>query len=373
MGQGITLFSQLQAVLPWWALRRAVVQLHGDYKVHRATCRSQVLVLLLALLLGRRSLRDIEKGLSRRQAYLARFGVGSLDHNTLAHAHRHRPAAVVEALFTALLQQAQAAAPRQALALGGKRFTLDATEIRVSSTLFEWARCTPQQAGVKLHLFLDHDGLLPCRVEFATLKDSELHLARQRTYAPGSVLCFDRGYFDTAWFRTLTAQGVVFVTRLPPRPLYEVLEERVRKADSPVLADEMIRFTSPACRRQYAGRLRLLTYYDAAGDRILHFLTNQPTWDGETVCQIYKDRWQIELFFKWLKQNLHLTRFYGRSENAVRWQVLVALCLYVLLARLKFQQALSSSLRDLHGQLGLYLFDPLPLADFWNGFSPSPT
>jgi hypothetical protein len=364
MGQGITLFRQLQALLPWGAMERAVARLDGDYKVHRATCRSHSLVLLLAMLLKRQSLRDIEQGLRGRQSYLAYFGVGSLDHNTLSHANRHRPAAVAEALFAALLDQAQAAAPRHPGRFGGKHYTLDATVIQVSATLWEWARCAPDEAGIKLHVFLDHDGLVPCLVEFATLKDSELKLARQRTYAKGSLLCFDRGYFDSAWFEQLTAHGVHFVTRLGSQPVYQVLREQAASGAG-VLADQRIRLCGCKTRHKSRTPLRLITYYDAVGDRILQFLTNLMTETAATICRIYKDRWQIELFFKWLKQNLKLTHLYGRSENAVRWQVLMALSLYLLLALLKFQNGLNLSLRDLHNRISLYLFDPVTFSDLW--------
>jgi hypothetical protein len=372
MGQGITLFGQVQARLPWAAFNRSVARCAGDYKVHRATCRSHFLVLLLAMLLGRHSLRDIEKGLRRRQRYLAAFGVGSLDHNTLSHANRHRPAEPAEALFAASLQQATATAPGHPGRFRGKHYTLDATEIQVSATLFEWARCTPGESGIKLHLFLDHDGLLPCLVEFATLRDSELKLARRRSYAPGSVLCFDRGYFDSEWLEQLCTGDVRFVTRLPAYVRYEVLTERRVRGEG-VLDDQRIRFAGPKTGGRCARPLRLITYYDAAGDRILQFLTNQLMWSAATIAAIYKARWQIELFFKWLKQNLKLTHFYGRSENAVRWQVLVALSLYLLLAHWKFHYGWASSLRDLLGNLGLYLFERLPLTALGTLDDLSPT
>jgi len=371
MGQGITLFRQLQALLPWSALDDAVDRFSGDYKVHRATCRSHFLVLLTALLLARQSLRDIEKGLRGRHAYLSHWGVGSLDHNTLSHANRHRPAAVAEAMFTALLKKAQAVAPRHPGRFRGRHYTLDATEIRVSATLYAWARCAPDESGVKLHIFLDHHGPLPCLIEFATLRDSELALARRRTYVPGSVLCFDRGYFDSAWFQRLTDDGVLFVTRLPAYARYDVVAERPRVGND-VLDDQIIRFAGPTTRGRCSRRLRLVTSYDAAGDRILQFVTNQMTWTATTICQIYKARWQIELFFKWLKQNLRITHLYGRSENAVRWQIFVALCLYLLLAILRFQNDPDLSLRDLLAALGLYLFDPVP-ADLARLFNTTST
>lgn len=366
MGQGITLFRQVQAGLPWAEFDRKVLETQGDYKVHRATCRSHFLVLLLAMLLKRQSLRDIEKGLRGRQGYLMQFGVGSLDRSTLSHASRHRPADAVEAMFRALLQRAEAAAPGHPGRYGGKHYTLDATEIRVSAKLVEWACCTPEKSGIKLHLFLDHDGLVPCLVEFATLRDSELRMARRRTYARGDLLCFDRGYFDSAWFQSLTERGVRFVSRLPEYARYTVVKERRAKGDG-VLDDQLIRFSGPTTGRRCGLTLRLITYYDAKENRILRFVTNQLTWAAATIARIYKDRWQIELFFKWLKQNLKLTHLYGRSENAIRWQVLTALCLYLWLAIIRFQNQTDLSLRDLYACLSLYLFDPVMLPDLLNG------
>jgi hypothetical protein len=363
MGQGITLFAQLQARLPWSALDRAVAALAGDYKVQRATCRSHFLVLLLAMLRRQHSLRHIETGLSGRRRYLAAFGVGSVDRSTISHANRCRPAAVAEAMYQALLRRTQAVAPGDRFR--GKRITLDATVVQVSATLFEWARCAPEESGIKLHLFLDHNGLLPCWVEFGTLRNSELEWARRRTYAPGTVLCFDQGYFDTAWLAALQRQGVTFVTRLPPRPVYDVVRERA-VGDAPgVLADEIVRFRSRICRRQYPRPLRLVTFCDPLTGNLLWFLTNQMTWSAATVCRVYKDRWQIELFFKWLKQHVNLTHFYGRDENAVRWQVLVALCLYLLLAGLKFEHGGDRSLCDWLRALDHYLFDHRTLENLW--------
>ena len=365
MGQGITLFRQLQALLPWAALTKSVARMQGDYKVHVATCRSHFLVLLVAMLRRQRSLRDIEHGLSGRQRYLSQFGVGSVDRSTLSHANRHRPAAVAEAMFLELLRRTRAVAPRHPFRFRGKLYTLDATEIPVSATLFEWARCAPDESGIKLHLFLDHDGRLPCLVEFGTWRDSELVMARRRSYAPGSVLCFDRGYFDSAWFGQLTRQGVVFVTRLPAYVRYEVVREGNADPARGVLADQVIRFTGTTSRR-CAVTLRLITYYDAVRETTLLFLTNQKTWAAATIAEVYRDRWQIELFFKWIKQNLKITHFYGRHEQAVRWQVLVALCLYLLLALLKFQNRSAWSLRELHRRLDQYLFDPLSLQNLFD-------
>jgi hypothetical protein len=365
MGKGTTLFAQLQGQLPWAAFDRAVAAVQGDRKVHVATCRSHFLVLLLAMLGRQHSLRRIERGLAGRQSYLSRFGIGSVDRSTVSHANRHRPAAAAEAMYGDLLRRVQAVAPGHPFRFRRKLTTMDATELQVSHVLFEWARCAPDESGIKLHVFLDHNGLVPSLVEFGTFKTSELKLARRRTYTRGSVLCFDQGYFDTAWFRQLTEQGVTFVTRLPPRPVYTVLQERPLPADSNVLADQVIRFTSDTCRHQYPGRLRLVTFCDGATGNLLWFLTNQMTWSALTIAAVYKARWEIELFFKWLKQHLRLTHLLGREAEAVRWQVLVALCLYLLLARIKFQTNLTGSLGELFHVFSAYLFDPVTPKILW--------
>jgi hypothetical protein len=363
MGKGTTLLGQLQAQLPWVALARAVDHLGGDHKVHLATCRSHFLVMTLAMLLRQPSLRRIEGSLAGRLRYLAHFGIGSVDRSSVSYANRHRPAEAAEAMYHELLRRCQAAAVRHAFPFHHTVWTLDATVIQVSSVLYEWARCAPDESGIKLHLFLDQAGLLPVIVEFGTLRDSERAMAKRRHYRRGTVLCFDRGYFDSAWFRELTEQGVVFVTRLPANIRITVLTNRKVPPGSGVIADQLIRLSGKIAGPRCSRVLRLVTFADPQRQKTLSFLTNQLTWSALTICQVYKSRWQIELFFKWLKQTLKLSHLYGRTENAVRWQVLTALCLYLLLWHLKQRTARGWTLSELHARLDHYLFDPVTLPE----------
>jgi putative transposase len=357
MGKGITLLRDMQGLIPWKVLDAAVAAVDGDRWVHKATCRSHFLCLLLGLFLHRSSLRAIEWGLQHRLTYLAQFGLGSVDRSTISHANEHRPCAVIEPLFEALLAAAHQAAPSHGFPFPAPLYTLDATVIWVCEALYPWARHAEGQAAVKLHLTLDHRGLLPCVVDLTKMDQSELCRARQRTYEPGSVLCFDRGYFDSEWFQRLTDQGVFFVTRLPSYARYDVLSERPVEPGGPVEADQIIRFAG--CKTRYKCRrwLRLVTVRDPASGKVWRLLTNQMTWSAEIISEIYKARWQIELFFKWLKQHLKVTSFYGRSENAVRWQLLTALCLYLLLALIKFRHGWQGSLYELQQILESHLFD----------------
>lgn len=363
MSQGITLFSQLQALLPAREFARAVAERAGDYKVHRATCWSHAQCLMLGLLLRSRSLRDMHTALHSRRTYLRRFGVGSVDRSTISHANAHRPSAVMDALFQALLLKAQAGAPRHPFRFRGKLISLDATVIHLSTTLFAWARSARTDCGIKLHVHYNHAGGLPERVEIKTVRDSELRLAQQQAYPAGTVLVIDRGYFDSAWWGQLTRAKVVFVTRLPANVLYRVLQRCPVAPDCGVISDERIRFCGRTSQRGCPQRLRLIRYHDPVTDRPLAFLTNQLQWSALTVCRLYKARWQIELFFKWLKQNLKVKTFYGRSENAVHWQLMAALCLYLLLAMLKFRHRFAGNLITLQRLLDQHLYEPVTLDD----------
>jgi putative transposase len=368
MGKGITLLRDMQGLIPWKVLDAAVAAVDGDRWVHKATCRSHFLCLLLGLCLHRASLRAIEWGLQHRLTYLSRFGLGSVDRSTISHANEHRPAAVLEPLFKALLAEAQGTAPAHAFPFAAPVYSLDATVIWVCQALFPWAQHAAGRAALKLHLILDHRGLLPCVVDLTKMDQSELCRARQRAYEPGSVLCFDRGYFDSEWFGRLTDQGVIFVTRLPSYARYDVLAERPVAPGSAVVADQIIRFAGCKTRHKCRHWLRLVTLCDPDSGKVWRFLTNQMSWSAETIAELYKSRWQIELFFKWIKQHLKVTSFYGRSENAVRWQLLTALCLYLLLALIKFRHGWPGTLYALHQILESHLFDPVDLTTLLFGY-----
>jgi len=367
VGQGITLFRQVQAQLPRAVFDHAVRACRGNYKVQKASCWSHCQCLMLGLLLHCQSLRDLQNTLACRMHYLRQCGLGSADKSTVSRANAHRPSAVMEAVFEALWRRVQAVAPSHRFRFRHRLVSMDATVMAVSARLFPWARCAPTESGIKMHVLLDHHGLVPRLVEIKTLRQSELKLAQQRRFPRGQVLCFDRGYFHSGWFQHLTDQGVRFVTRLPPRILYRVIRQRPANEGRGVMADQIIRFTGVTPRARCSARLRLVTYTDAASGRTLQFLTNQMTWSAWTICQIYKDRWQIELFFKWLKQHLKVTTFYSRDENGVRWQLLMALCLYLLLATLKYHYHLNQSLWQLHRLLERHLFDPVTLQNLLFG------
>lgn len=367
MRQGITLFEQVQALLPRRVVTAAVAACGGDYKVHVATCWSQVLWLMLAVLTRQRSLRHIGQSLHTRLTYLRRFGIGSLDRSTLSHAGAQRPQAVAETLFHALLATCQRIAPHHPFRFDGRLYSLDATVIHVCHTLYRWAVWAPQRAGIKLHVALDHDGELPTLVDVTSARVYERTTARQWEFPEGSVLCFDRGYFDSGWFQDLVRRKIVFVTRWAYGARYRVVKERAIEPGGPVCADQEIRFAGKTSRAKFHGVLRLITYRDPNTNQTFQFVTNQRRWSAQQIADIYQARWRIELFFKWLKQQLPVLHFYGQSENAVRWQLYIALCVYLLLNWIKFRSRLEQSLTAICRRLEPHLFDRVTLENLLRG------
>jgi hypothetical protein len=358
-----SLFLQLQGLLPRQVFDEAVSDCGGDAKVQRVSCWSHFCCLLLALLSHRASLRSIEDSFENDAGVLRTLGIGSVDRSTVSYANRHRPAAVVAALFPALVQRCNGVLFHVPRRFRQKLYLLDATVIGLCETLFPWARWARGRSGVKLHLMYDADGGCPVDVQFTTSLVYEIGPARERPYAAGTILCFDRAYFDTAWLHKLTQDGVTFVTRMPPRPRYEVVRERRPVPAKGVIRDRLIRFTGERTSRNYPGLMRCIHYVDAATGRDFLFVTNRLHGCARMICDIHRARWQIEAFFKWFKNQLRVKTFYGRSPNAVQWQLWTALCLYLLMAWLRLQSRTGWSLITLQRKLERYLLDKINLSD----------
>jgi hypothetical protein len=366
MSQGIALFQQVQAWLSRPVFARAVARCHGDHKVHVATCWSHFCCLALALLTHRRSLRCIETSFSDRRTSLSAWGIGSVYRSTLSHANARRPAQVVTALFPVLAKRCDTLLTTLPRRFRRKLYLLDATVIGLCETLFDWACWAPKRSGVKLHVVYDADGHFPCVVNLTSVRVNEIRPARALSFALGTILCFDRGYFDTTWFQQVTDAGVTFVTRMATHVAYEVVQERRPDPDRGVMQDAWIRFTGERSRRHYRGRLRCIHYVDPHTERTLVFVTNRLRGAAYTICEIYRARWQIEAFFKWLKTTLQVKTFYGRSENAVRWQLWTALCLYLWLTCLCLQARRGWTVIALFWRIDLQLFNPVNLHDLFH-------
>ena len=354
-----SIFSQLLQLFPRLEFEQAVRQHHADRHLRGFPCWGQFVAMLFCQLGQAHSLREICGGLAATEGRLKHLGLSAAPkRSTLSCANGQRPWQLFETVFQQLLGKCRG---QLGLAAGGHKFrfkncllSLDASVIDLCVSLFDWAQFRRTKGAIKLHLLLDHAGYLPSFAVVTTGKTHDLRVARQLEFQPGTVLVFDRGYLDYQWFVELSRRQVYFVTRLKENAVYEVVERRVVPQRSNVVADEVIFFPSQAeARKEYF--FRRVEIDDPEQGRLV-FLTNYHKLGATTVAAVYKDRWQVELFFKELKQNLRIKTFVGTSSNAVRTQVWTALIAMLLLRYLQLRAKFGWSLSNLAALLRQQLF-----------------
>lgn len=332
-----SIFGQVLALFPRPLFQQRVTQCGAERGAKGFSSWDQFVAMLFCQLADAASLREICAGLAAAGAKLGHIGLSRPPARaTLAYANARRPAELFEAVFHDLLGRAGdlVQVPRHRFRFKNPLYSIDSTTIDLCLSLFPWADFRRTKGGVKLHTVLDHEGHLPVYALITNARQSEMAFARELFFPPGSVLVFDRGYNDYAWYDALCASGVFFVTRLKERATYVVIESRPAKGL--IRSDETIRLvgrTARKCRRT----LRRVVFWDEAAQRELVFLTNQLEFSAATIAAIYKDRWQIELFFKALKQNLRVKSFVGTTRNALLTQIWTALIALLLLKILQMR------------------------------------
>jgi len=286
--------------------------------------------LFTAQLAGWSSLRDITDTLKTQGKRLYHLGMAPPSRATLSRMNRDQPAALYENLFDIMLSKCQAQAPKHEFSFKGKLYLLDATVVDLCLAIFPWAEFRQKKGAVKLHIGLDADGCIPAFLDLTNGKEHEIAKARERDYQKGDFLCFDRGYYDHAWWNKLDISGTYFVTRLKSNADAEYLRKRAGRKSAGVTDDETIRL------KGVKNPLRLVEYTNPEDGHTYRFVTNAHHIKAKEITDIYKKRWEIENFFKWIKQHLKVKTFLGTSRNAVLTQVWIALIVYLLLSYLKF-------------------------------------
>jgi hypothetical protein len=313
--------------------------------------------MLFCQLAGAQSLREICGGLAASEGKLRHLGLPDAPRrSTLAYANAHRPWQLYQSVFYQLLARCRSVAGPHGFRFKNKLLSLDATLIELCATIFDWAQYRRTKGAVKLHLLLDHQGLLP---SYAVVTEGRVHesrIARTLRFEPGTIVVFDRGYNDYAWFDVLDQDGVFFVTRMKENTDYGVLERRPVPERGGVKHDEIIFLYKVARTGQRDLFLRRIEFWDEEHQRTLVFLTNHRNFAASTIARIYKSRWQIELFFKALKQNLRIKTFVGTSPNALETQIWTALIALLLLKYLQLRSRFGWSLSNLAALLRQQLF-----------------
>ncbi len=357
MSRFCSMFSQLLKLFPRTEFQALVKRTHAERHARGFTCWGQFVAMLFCQLGRAHSLREICGGLRSCEGKLSHLGITAPARSTLAYANEHRPWQLYRAVFHELLARCQPLAKgRRKFRFKNKLVSLDSTVIDLCATLFDWAKFRRTKGAVKLHLLLDHDGYLPSVVVITEGRRHDVRVARQLRFESGTILILDRGYVDYGWFGRLTTDEVFFVTRLKDNAVYEVVERRRVPEHSQVRRDEVIRLTGADAETKCPHRLRRVEVYDPEKDDTLVFLTNHLAFGATTIAAIYKDRWQIELFFKALKQNLKIKTFVGTSANALKVQVWTALIAMLLLKYLQLRARFAWSLSNLVALLRMNLF-----------------
>lgn len=370
MNKGKTIFSQIMSLIPERDFKKCVDRYNGNYRTRNFSCKDQFLVMCYAQLTNRDSLRDIENCLTGLSGHLYHCGISyAVPRNTLAKANEIRNWRIYSDFAQVLLKRVR---PLYAnddfrLDLDNMVYAFDSSTVSLCLKLFPWAKFRKNKGAIKMHTLLDLRGNLPVSVFLTKASVHDVRALDELYIEPAAIYLIDKGYVDFfRLFNLIHRRNAFFVTRAKENMLYEIIEKREVDNVTGVIADENIRLTGMRTRKQYPDVLRMVTYEDYATNNIYRFLTNNTDYEALTIAELYRERWNVELFFKWIKQHLHIKSFYGTSENAVFLQIWIAVCTYLLLAWVKKVLHIEQSLHTISKNVGLFLTERTPINELFN-------
>ena len=360
-----SIFQQLFNFIPRYRFEKSIKELSGDHYKKKFSTNQQFLTCLYAQITGKDSLREVERGLIANHNRLYHLGMTAVAKSTLADAMNRRNPKMFEALFNEILDRAMACAPGHKFRFHNPLHAIDSTTIDLCLNQYDWAHYRKHKGAIKLHTELDLSGNLPCFVVMSNGKMSDIRAAKENIpIVPDSIYTFDKGYYDLAWFKLISDSGAFFVTRVKDNAQIEVIGQHGEANTTlGIIHDEIIRYTGYQTEKKYPDDLRLIEFFDEETDKTYRFVTNNFKLASSTIAGIYKQRWQIELFFKWIKQNLKIKSFLGTSENAVMTQIWVALIHYLIVAYIKFLNHIDLSLTEITDRIRDTLMQNLSLLE----------
>lgn len=365
MNYGKTVFSQIMDFLPMYEFQKCVNRYNGNYKIKSFTCMDQFLCMAFAQLTYRESLRDIEACLRAAQNKLYHMGIRSkVSRNTLANANQVRDWRIYADFAQELIKTARRLYANEdfGLQLEQTVYALDATTIDLCLSLFPWAKFRKRKGAIKLHTLLDMRGSIPATVIITHGKVHDVNILDSLFIEAGAIYIMDRGYLDFARLYNIQQSSAFFITRAKSNFDFKRLYSQHVDKTTGILCDQIIVLKGFYTKKDYPDKLRRIRYYDAGNNKTMVFLTNNFDLPALTIAELYRCRWQVELFFKWIKQHLRIKAFYGTSENAVKTQVWIAIAVYVLVAIIKKRLELEQSLYTILQILSITLFEKTLLA-----------
>jgi hypothetical protein len=364
-----TIFSELLKLIPRHEFNRIVDKYRGNRYTKTFTGQQEFIVLLFAQIRGLDSLREIETGLKVQDNKWYHIGLKGVSKSTLADSLKARDSRIYEELFYALSGRCRSLSPKHKFRFNNKLFNLDSTSIELCLSIFEWAKYRERKGAAKLHCLVEQkESTIPAFIVMSDGLESDINAAKNSSgidseLTPDSIVACDRGYVDFQWFNSLNKKGVYFVSRMKTNILYDEIQEYRFYRNKAIIKDSLIELRSKKSKKLYPEKMRLVEYYDTKTEKYYKFITNNMELSGQTIADIYKNRWQIELFFKWIKQNLQIKSFLGTTPNALMTQVWVAMCYYLLLMYIKYQTKFARSLSELNLMIKTVLMDRVNLID----------
>jgi hypothetical protein len=357
-----TVFAQLIKLIPRSEFENYVSKFGGDKGVRNLDCWTWFGALLFGKLTGHDSIRAIERVFAHSDAKMQKLGFGSVRRSTLADANQKRPTEVLEAVFESLLKRAKQLAPKQKFPFPGQVLAMDASTIELCLSLSPWAKYIEKSGAAKIHVAIDVANDLPEFCIMTNGRGHDLTVARTVKFKPGTTVVVDRNYSALEWLSDINSQGVFFVTRSRKKFHFKVDQCHPTNRTLGIKADQEIYANGRGTRGKYRGKLRRISYRDPDTKKQFYFLTNRFDLDAKMICDLYKSRWQVELFFKTLKQNLRIKKFLGTSANAVKAQIWVALIAYLLIQIWRYLLKTSISMPAAMAAIGVLLLLKEPLS-----------
>jgi len=345
-----TILQQLTAIFPRHDFEKLAKTHHTGQKFRSFNRWSQFLAMMIAQVSGLKSLRDITDNIKSQGNQIYHLGMRKTSRATLARVNEQQPHDLYKSMFYKMLGKCSKVAPKHRFKFKGKIYLLDATTIDLCLSVFSWAKFRRAKGAIKLHMGLDVDGYLPTFMDMTNGKFHEIRWARSLDLPPGSCVVFDKGFTDYSWYELLTEKKITFITRLKKNAKPFFPRKKPGRKSPNITGDKSVRL------EKVEPPLRIVSYRDPETGKEYDFLTNAMDLKAATVADLYKERWQIEQFFRWIKQNLKIKTFLGTSANAVLTQIWIALCVYLLLSFMKFKAKLGISITKILRLLHLNLF-----------------
>lgn len=364
MNIGKTIFSQLIDLIPRHEFNKCVERYNGHYKVKDFSCWDQYLAMIYAQLTYRESLRDIQESLSAGQNKLYHMGFrGRVRRNTLANANAVRDWRIYQDFAHVLIAQAQKLCRGQDAEIDFQQmvYALDSTTIDLCLSLFPWAKFRKRKGAIKLHTLIDVQSQIPVCITITNGKVHDVNILDEMFFEPAAIYVMDRGYVDFQRFFKISQSSAFFVTRAKSNIQFRRQQSRPVEKASGIICDQIVMLSTRAARKDYPDKLRRIVYRDPITNNLYEFITNNFLLSATIIALLYKQRWQVELFFKWIKQHLRIKSFYGTNENAVKTQIWIAISTYILVAIAKGRMGLQSSLYTILQVLSVHLFEKTPI------------